>query len=562
MQAKIDAMEESHKKAMDDINARYTQQEKHLEKRKSEVLAHMRDEQRLEEEIASTKAAVLQRAIQHATANVASAAEGIEKACMDYLMDRGTAVKLMVDDFANYSEGDDYEILDDKINAFADAFAGMLYSATGAARCSKAENSAQLLDEAAKLAPAAAAFLQNYRKDGSEEDKSKKQQQMPDSAPGSSLSLGSATDGETSTDAPVQKVKALYPHEGKVQDNFHLIGFAKDDVMVLLKKREDGWSKVKLGDVAGWAPTSYLEELPLEAPTAGAEGAAGGDGAGAAAAVAESADPTAAISAEQLKTKVDTMLKVARAVQARNNQLATLANALVDDIGSKVSAAQQMIIDALGQIGKMREESKATDTDRLLEVNTNLMSVSETMLQNMQAMITAAEAMRSSLNSAKGMQTEEEFNTKHSSWFEGLTAAVDSVADGVLLQMEAMRSVIRRKGKHEELQVATRSIAASVAQLSALSKTKTMPRGDTTQENTSAKCDSVISVSHELLSASRECQALELASVMLSDLDNLTAHEAKKLQMDTQVNVLKLESELDREREKLGRLRRLNYDDK
>lgn len=47
MEAKIQAMETAHKTAIDDITSRYTQQEKQLEKRKSEVLAHMRDEQRL-----------------------------------------------------------------------------------------------------------------------------------------------------------------------------------------------------------------------------------------------------------------------------------------------------------------------------------------------------------------------------------------------------------------------------------------------------------------------------------------------------------------------------------
>lgn len=331
----------------------------------------------------------------------------------------------------------------------------MLYAATGAARSSKAENSAQLLEEATKLAPAAAAFLRNWRSDGAAvrgrksvsptaAEEAEEGKSMPTSATGSAMSLGSAAGGESTTDAaPVQKVRALYAHEGKVQDNFHLLGFEKGDVMELLKKREDGWSKVKLNDVAGWAPTSYLEELPLEEAKTGGEAEAEAEAGPAAAATAAGAAPssTGPITADQLKAKVDEMLKVARAVQTRNKQLATLANALADDIGSKVSAAQQMILDGLAQIGKMREESKANDTDRLLEVNTNLANVAETMLGNMQEMINAAEAMRSSLNSAKGMQTDEEFNSKHSSWFEGLTAAVDAVAEGVPVQMEAMRSV-------------------------------------------------------------------------------------------------------------------------
>lgn len=56
----------------------------------------------LEEEIAALKATTLERAIEHACVSVTAAAEGIDKACMDYLMDRATAVKLIADDFANW----------------------------------------------------------------------------------------------------------------------------------------------------------------------------------------------------------------------------------------------------------------------------------------------------------------------------------------------------------------------------------------------------------------------------------------------------------------------------
>lgn len=58
----------------------------------------------------------------------------------------------------------------------------------------------------------------------------------------------------------------------------------------------------------------------------------------------------------------------------------------------------------------------------------------------------------------------------------------------------------------------------------------------------------------------REAQDLALASVLMEDFTELTSNQAKRLTMATQVNVLKLEKELENEREKLGRLRRLNYD--
>jgi hypothetical protein len=47
----------------------------------------------------------------------------------------------------------------------------------------------------------------------------------------------------------------------------------------------------------------------------------------------------------------------------------------------------------------------------------------------------------------------------------GVSSAVDSIVEGNPLLTEALRAVLDRKGKHEELQVASRSIAAAVAQV-------------------------------------------------------------------------------------------------
>ena len=63
----------------------------------------------------------------------------------------------------------------------------------------------------------------------------------------------------------------------------------------------------------------------------------------------------------------------------------------------------------------------------------------------------------------------------------------------------------------------------------------------------------------ELLAAARESQDLALASVLMEDFSQLTENQCKRLTMATQVNVLKLEKDLEREREKLGRLRKLNH---
>ena len=183
----------------------------------------------------------------------------------------------------------------------------------------------------------------------------------------------------------------------------------------------------------------------------------------------------------------------------------------------------------------------------------------------MRTTIAAAEGMRKSLESTRGGQSDLEFNSKHESWFEVLTNSVDAVADGNPSLMEAVRSVMARKGKHEELQVAIRAITASVAQLAALSRTKVIPEKETTLGQTPPStavtqgCTAMIEIGNELLAAARESQTLALSSVLMEDFTGLTAHQAKRLTMATQVNVLKLEKDLERERQRLGQLRRLEY---
>lgn len=72
-----------------------------------------------------------------------------------------------------------------------------------------------------------------------------------------------------------------------------------------------------------------------------------------------------------------------------------------------------------------------------------------------------------------GSQSDAEFNAKHQTWFEGLSHAVDAMVENNPVLTEALRAVVRKQGKHEELQVCARDISATVAQMAALSRNKT-----------------------------------------------------------------------------------------
>jgi hypothetical protein len=54
-----------------------------------------------------------------------------------------------------------------------------------------------------------------------------------------------------------------------------------------------------------------------------------------------------------------------------------------------------------------------------------------------------------------------------------------------------------------------------------------------------------MTIGQDLLAAARESQDLALASVLMEDFSELTANQCKRLTMATQVNVLKLEKEVE-----------------
>ncbi len=58
--------------------------------------------------------------------------------------------------------------------------------------------------------------------------------------------------------------------------------------------------------------------------------------------------------------------------------------------------------------------------------------------------------------------------------------------------------------------------------------------------------DDLVKSSHALLSSIREAQNLALASLLTQDYGSLSENQAKKLVMATQVEVLRLESTLER----------------
>mmetsp|Transcript_36963 Transcript_36963/g.96834 ORF Transcript_36963/g.96834 Transcript_36963/m.96834 type:complete len:863 (+) Transcript_36963:109-2697(+) len=490
------------------------------------------------------------RSHKQAMDDVSHASIWSKQACMNTFMDAAGQSKAAAESLLPVLESDidgKSEMIQLKLASLAAQVTTTLLSAAGAAQCSRAESSHELVESLSSLPEAADSLLVFF--DIEVASRSADQAARADSE--------EAEAAPAPAEEPVPKVRALYRHEQKEQEGFRLIGFEKGDILILVKRREDGWSRVKSDNVEGWAPTSYLEdyEEPPPARSVSAESTASSAGGSDRA----KPDPKTAIAA--FCGIIDGAVEIAKKMQLRDRELAKLSNQVANAIEEKMTAAQQSISDAVTLFQRLLAQSKSTESGRLLEVNTQLLERALLLENGMENVIGASEGLRNALLSTKGSQGESEFNAKHQSWFEALTASVEAVHEGNPMLTEAIRCVLGRKGKHEELQVACRNITSTCAHLAALSKTKkgSGGGGDAAQHQVVAKCAEVMTIGQELLAAARESQDLSLASVLMADFSELTDNQCKRLTMATQVNVLKLEKELEQEREKLGRLRKLSH---
>jgi len=565
----LEAAEEKLSRTDKELNEKITQLEDKIARQNAELTATRKElkaqateANRLEDTIEGLKMAAVERATDQATLSVATTEPIFKQDANAYFFDCIHRARQELDDFKLAAKkGEDHFDYDNLSSRFADTLTHSLLATWTLSKCSRAENSSDLVPLAQDFCVAGKEVFQIVKSG------------LGDAQHARPILGSSSPQAAPKSKSSKNMVKAMYDHASREHQGTVLIGFRKGDVMEMVKSRDDGWCKVVKGSESGWAPSSYLK--PVEAPDA----PDGGESAPKAPDTPElgaspvlqrrstvPAAPAVDKTAEQLEEAFlqahTALLSKGKEIVARDRELALLSNALADNLGSKVSAAQQSVLDALAHVEKMQTETRNTDSGRRLEVNENILGLTFKLEKHMQSLIEAANAMRAGLEETKGTQSDDEFNAKHEKWFEGLSQAVDSMVEGNPILTEALRSVVRKKGKHEELQVSARNISAAVAQLAALSRTKTLRDGDTSLSRLNHLTEEVKNVVHELLAGVRECHELDLASVMLEDYGNLSETEAKRLVMATQVNVLKMESQLEREHEKLRRLRRLvNYTD-
>uniref|UniRef100_A0AAQ5ZWG1 I/LWEQ domain-containing protein n=1 Tax=Amphiprion ocellaris TaxID=80972 RepID=A0AAQ5ZWG1_AMPOC len=180
-------------------------------------------------------------------------------------------------------------------------------------------------------------------------------------------------------------------------------------------------------------------------------------------------------------------------------------------------------------------------------------------LQAVHMLVTAATDLQKDIvEEGRGAASITEFYAKNSRWTEGLISASKAVGWGATQLLDSADRVVGEKGTYEELIACSHEIAASTAQLVAASKVKADRNNKKlyTLQQASRHVNDMTAV---VVTSTKHGQQ-QISDHGVMDFSGMSLIKLKKEEMEAQVKVLQLESQLEQERVRLGELRKRHYD--
>lgn len=232
---------------------------------------------------------------------------------------------------------------------------------------------------------------------------------------------------------------------------------------------------------------------------------------------------------------------------------------LGDLVEQEMAATSAAVESAAARIEEMLNKSRAVDTGIKMEVNERILaSCTELMQAIKQLVLSSKNLQRDIVESGRGAATMKEFYAKNSRWTEGLISASKAVGWGATVMVDAADLVVQGKGKFEELMVCSHEIAASTAQLVAASKVKADK--DSANLHRLQQASRGVTQATAAVVASTKSGKSQIEDTDTMDFSSMTLTQIKRQEMDSQVLVLELETRLQKERERLGELRKKHYE--
>uniref|UniRef100_A0A8D3BQ38 Huntingtin-interacting protein 1-related protein n=1 Tax=Scophthalmus maximus TaxID=52904 RepID=A0A8D3BQ38_SCOMX len=266
-------------------------------------------------------------------------------------------------------------------------------------------------------------------------------------------------------------------------------------------------------------------------------------------------DGLAAADDGKLKAVLEAILATA---ELRPRGLELQQGELGDLVEQEMAATSAAVESAAARIEEMLNKSRAVDTGIKMEVNERILaSCTELMRAIKELVLSSKHLQRDIVESGRGAASMKEFYAKNSRWTEGLISASKAVGWGATVMVDAADLVVQGKGKFEELMVCSHEIAASTAQLVAASKVKADK--DSGNLHRLQQASRGVTQATAAVVASTKSGKSQIEEKDTMDFSSMTLTQIKRQEMDAQVLVLELETRLQKERERLGELRKKHY---
>jgi DNA repair exonuclease SbcCD ATPase subunit len=232
-------------------------------------------------------------------------------------------------------------------------------------------------------------------------------------------------------------------------------------------------------------------------------------------------------------------------------------NELQNTVNSITKASSQ-----LNSLLNKKQDPTISQID--FEINQAILAAAIAVTNAIEILIKAAiESQNEIVLRNKGSISKLEYYKKHNRWTEGLISAAKSVAFSTKILIETADGVLSNNKTHEQLIVASNEVAASTVQLVAASRvkatflSKTQDHLEAASKSVTSACRNLVNQVQEILT-NRSQKNNDDYDVDYSKLSN---HENKTVEMEQQVEILKLENALNSARKRLGEIRKYGYRD-
>jgi hypothetical protein len=263
-----------------------------------------------------------------------------------------------------------------------------------------------------------------------------------------------------------------------------------------------------------------------------------------------------------VQQKLKILTELAEALGPRS-ALKNVSGDLSEVVDSELNNAAMVISAAASQLTSLLSQPQDSSVSKIdLDINRAILDAAVAITNAIGLLINAAiDTQNEIVAQNKGAGTRAQFYKKHNRWTEGLISAAKAVAASTKILIETADGVLKGKNTHEELVVASNEVAASTAQLVAASRvkatfmSKTQDKLEATSKIVSSACRTLVNQVQDILNLRSN------GDVSNVDFSKLSNHENKTVEMEQQVEILKLENALSAARKRLGEIRKYGYRD-